>query len=153
MSLSSVLSRLERETGLSFEPTDFPARLRIQKAVYLLNCLGDPNTKNYNFNLYVRGPYSPDLARAYYNITIDTVSKVPAAFIQDHRLRPVCEAVKRGNNFLEAASTLHLIARKNPGKPKDSIVNHVRWLKPELGRQLGEAWEFLEHEGLLTGSM
>ncbi len=46
----------------------FDARLRLQKTSYLLKHLGIPPFKDYDFNLYLRGPYSPSLSHEYYNL-------------------------------------------------------------------------------------
>ncbi|EJG06307.1 hypothetical protein Metli_0337 [Methanofollis liminatans DSM 4140] len=53
-----------REAGFRMDKGQFEHRLIAQKLVYLLKLKGVEFA--YPFHLYVRGPYSPDLAREYY---------------------------------------------------------------------------------------
>jgi len=53
-----------REAGFRMDKDLFEHRLIAQKLVYLLKLKGIEFA--YPFRLYVRGPYSPDLAREYY---------------------------------------------------------------------------------------
>ena len=53
-----------REAGFRMDKDRFEHRLIAQKLVYLLKLKGVEFA--YPFRLYVRGPYSPDLAREYY---------------------------------------------------------------------------------------
>ena len=45
----------------------FSTRFRLQKAAYLLKQLGCQAFCEYDFNLYIHGPYSPALAGRYYS--------------------------------------------------------------------------------------
>ncbi len=53
-----------REAGFRMDKNRFEHRLIAQKLIYLLKLKGVAFC--YSFHLYVRGPYSPDLAREYY---------------------------------------------------------------------------------------
>src|SRR5438132_2932769 len=61
---------LMNELGIAREglKTSFGARLRLQKASFLLNYLSVQPFTKYNFNLYLRGPYSSRLASEYYDL-------------------------------------------------------------------------------------
>src|SRR2546426_9906991 len=100
--LAQVLKRLKESTGKGFDPTNFPKRLRIQKSIYLLKALGYEPVAHYSFGSYVRGPYSPELARDYYSLSDHAVDRATPATIPDRYLIPVTQAVVRGNEFLEA---------------------------------------------------
>ena len=149
--LVRVLSRLEKETGRSYKPVDFSRRLRIQKSIYLLKQLGYGPVSKYDFNLYVKGPYSPALAREYYRISKEGPEGAEPARIRERSLEVVAEAVKRGLRFLEAATSLHLIAHANPGRGKEEVFRHFGWVKPSLKGKAEEAWEFLRKSRLLPG--
>jgi uncharacterized protein YwgA len=60
--LKSFLDRLE--VGSSIDSID--NRLIIQKAVFLGQCINVPF--RYSYSWYVKGPYSPSLASAYYSL-------------------------------------------------------------------------------------
>lgn len=148
MNLAQILTRLQQATGESFDPTQFSQRLRIQKAVYLLKAFGYEPVRNYSFGSYIRGPYSPELANHYFSIR-GTIGRLPPARIPEYVLRPVADAILRGNVFLESAATLHLMRARNPTTPKAKLFEHIRWLKPALSPRLEEAWRFLGQHGLL----
>lgn len=152
--LAPVLRRLEIETGEDFTARSFSSRLRIQKSIYLLQAQGfSPSDRKYGFNNYIRGPYSPSLARDYYEIreTTDTSEGIEAESADDipePHLTHVVDAVNKGNDFLEAAATLHSVAKRNETTNEDLLVTFVENLKPELGTVLPEAHRFLEDRGL-----
>jgi uncharacterized protein YwgA len=150
MNLDAVLTRMASETGLSYDPVDFARRLRIQKTVYLLQALGYSPTTRYSFSQYVRGPYSPTLARDYYALRERGLGKARPADIPARYLRPVTEAVMRGNAFMEATATLHLHATRNRDSSRTQIFDHVSWVKPELKPHLKGAWGFLRANKLVT---
>lgn len=149
--LRYLLDTLHEETGLSFDPTRFENRLRIQKTLYLLSQLGDSPADQLKFNAYVRGPYSPALARLYYGKqTWDTIP--PQAWEPNPiSLKTLTKAIKRGTPFLEALATLHSLAEKNPDHSKTAIIRHAEELKPDLSGKFEEAWAFLQdHQFLET---
>jgi len=147
--LAAILSQLARSTGQSYNPSDFASRLRIQKSIYLLKALGYNPVSRYSFGAYVRGPYSPDLARDYYALPSGIVENTAPVAIPSRYLGPVVDAVKRGNDFLEAVATLHLYCDRNRNSKRTDILDYVRYLKPELGDRLAEALAFLEKKGFL----
>ena len=72
----SILKRL----GVG-EVDTFAHRLVSQKVQYLAQVFGV--TPNYPFNLYVRGPYSPDLAHDLYRIQSQGLKPDTSAFIPE----------------------------------------------------------------------
>jgi len=63
--LSSFVKFLS-EAGFRFDLEDFDSRLKLQKYVFLARKFG--LDLGYKFSMYIRGPYSPDLAQDYYNL-------------------------------------------------------------------------------------
>jgi len=63
MNLDKVVACL-KEIGFKPKINDFQDRLVIQKAVYLLQRKGIGS--NFEYNLHVRGPYSPELTKEIY---------------------------------------------------------------------------------------
>jgi uncharacterized protein YwgA len=143
--LARILKRLNNETGRKFDASEFWSRFRIQKSIYLLQATGYPRKTMYKFNLYLRGPYSPDLAKDYYSI--DTWSEmakrsVSPADIPEHNLSVVKEAIDRGEYFLETLVTIHSI-KETEGTDKERTFEIARRLKPNRIRYFEQAWDFL----------
>jgi uncharacterized protein YwgA len=147
--LAGLLEELSKATSKQFTANSFESRLRIQKTIYLLKALGVPEAMEYSYGNYVRGPYSPDLAKDYYSlmqlrVTSRRVS-IPAG-----KMEFIKRCVARGNEFLEAVSTLRSISRANPSSTENEIMNHARNLKPHLDPHFSEAWRLLEVRHLVS---
>jgi uncharacterized protein YwgA len=67
------LIALIKESGIKVNVDNFQDRLILQKLVYLLKLSGI--NLGYSFSLYVRGPYSPDLTKEFYEYK-DTVNNL-----------------------------------------------------------------------------
>ena len=107
----------------------FAARLRIQKYVLIAQHMG-LDTK-YGYNLYIHGPYSPDLAAEYYRLaenpnTYETESRenLPGQFRQDDFLTTVHG---RDVRWLEVATTLIDMHREHHSTER--LVKHVANIK------------------------
>ena len=146
--LAGILAEVSRETSKSFDAGSFNSRLRIQKTVYLLGIMGVPEAREYRFSYYVRGPYSPSLAKAYY--ALDAGSVVPSKVrISEYCMNVVRECVGRGDAFLEAVSTLHSIASIRRSEDKKLIIDMARSMKPQLSHKYDDAWQYLLETGLI----
>lgn len=141
--LKNLMREIENATHLNFTGDDFNSRLRIQKTVYLLKVLGVKPYSDYDFGHYVRGPYSPDLARDYYSDSDDHLDG-SCPIIPRDKMDIVILAANKGNNFLEAVATLHIAWTTNPGITGPETIDMVRELKPALTNKLPEAWQFLQ---------
>jgi len=69
---AAVLYALLQACGVDYDLEDFGSRLRVQKVVYLMKATG--SGLPYDFNWYLRGPYSPDLARDLFAGAADMAS-------------------------------------------------------------------------------
>ncbi len=132
--LAWILVRL----GLADKLDGFPARLRAQKAVYLLQALGFPT--RYDFNMYIRGPYSPGLADDYMALAREGLVEEYARYadVDEGRWGPIVD-VLAGEDVLvlEAAATLHMFLAA--GWPIEEAVDHILEMKPYMSRRLVEA--------------
>ena len=97
--LSSFVKLLKEEGVFEFDPEDFDSRLRLQKYVFIARKFG--LDLGYNFSLYMRGPYSPDLADDYYNLP--NAGTLPEEF---DRKRFLDLVRNRNTNWLETAATI-----------------------------------------------
>lgn len=115
----------------SKDDTGFYTRFRIQKCMYMAQCLGLGT--DYRYSQYVHGPYSQDLTAECYNYDPDaaTIKQLPQNFkeIGDVVLR----AHSRGLAWMEVATTILEVAhgRSDSGKQftRDSIECDVAGLK------------------------
>jgi hypothetical protein len=147
--LKKLMMEIENETHLNFTGDDFNSRLRIQKTVYLLKVLGVKPYSEYDFGYYVRGPYSPDLARDYYSDSEDRLHD-PCPTVPRREMDIVIQAANKGNNFLEAVATLHIAWATNPGISGAETISMVRELKPAISGKLSEAWQFLQSHRMVN---
>ena len=93
--LVAFLKVLERKAGYKFTIKTFEDRVRLQKFVYLAKHFGID--LKYNFNLYIRGPYSSELADDYYKIERDyegELSEVLDEFIPEEKVDTFIEFAK-----------------------------------------------------------
>jgi len=121
--LLSFIRMLEGEGIFKFNLDDFDSRLRLQKYVYLARPFG--LRLGYGFSLYIRGPYSPDLARDYYNLPAEG-EPLPAGF----KAEEFIEFVRgKDERWLEAASTLLMLAEESPDD-LEWVISRTEELKP-----------------------
>jgi len=120
--LKGFVEALEREGVFRFDINRFDSRLKLQKYVYLGRYFSLPF--NYSYNLYIRGPYSPDLAKDYYSLDDVEASlvRLPRRFVE----------LVRGKNveWLEYATTLLMISKRYPNIGDNLIIKLVKSSKP-----------------------
>lgn len=100
--ISDSLIRADEDNAYNFN-SNFDKRLRLQKMVYLIqHKTGD---FEYPFSLYLRGPYSSELAREYYRITEGSYSGTePQLGIESREMAKTL--LEKDNMWLEVASTI-----------------------------------------------
>lgn len=105
-SIARALRIISVKTGQSFSMADKPGRFQIQKTVYLLRRLGYAPAMKYDYNIYLNGPYSPDLAEVYYALNDSGLRSVsPATDLPPKTLAVVADALKGSPDFLEGLTT------------------------------------------------
>jgi len=106
--LGGFVEALRRGLDFEFNVNKFDHRLKLQKLVYLAKVIGVPRLE-YNFSLYLRGPYSSELADDYYHLTKDfeVSEKEVKVFINDPAFKKFVSIVEgKDSLWLEIASTL-----------------------------------------------
>ncbi|MGC9069669.1 MAG: hypothetical protein ACP5IZ_11995, partial [Thermoprotei archaeon] len=85
--LNIKASQIKPESNNEWLINNFDIRLKIQKIVYLLKYI----TKefNYDFSLYLRGPYSPELAKDYFSITDENIYGNPKQVLSNNSINIV----------------------------------------------------------------
>jgi uncharacterized protein YwgA len=151
--LARLLVDLERRTGLEFDARSFESRLRIQKTAYFLKALGHPAVHSYGFGDYFYGPYSPTLARDYYALRkqglLEGARRVSRPPPSGRAFYVISKAIEQGNEFLEAAATLHSLIHHNRGLSRGSAEVLLKIVKPRAATHFSGAWEFLGRSDLL----
>ena len=115
---------------------NFEDRLLMQKGCFILNCIGV--SPKYRFNLYIRGPYSSELADDCRELLkgdgIAHGSDVPS-----DKIRELSDIMDKGTSFVEAYATLKLAFLINPGMNEDKVINFVIGMEPRLEKKIREA--------------
>ena len=136
----------------------FTTRVRVQKLVYLLRDIV-PEFRGYDFSLYIRGPYSPELADDYYRIIhegmdIDRLAnsyKPPREAVELLRKLVDIEDIR----MLELAATILDIYKAYTRNPvveltQERLIRHLKIIKPWTKRgQILQALKLLEQLGLI----
>jgi len=152
--LGGLLKRIGNFDPESFI-NSFEARLIFQKTIYLLQAFG--LYLGYRFSWYLRGPYSPDLARDGFEL-VAIYEETP--LVRFKRL----EAEKRFLQFLaflgdkkndakwlETLASIHFLKRVYPPLTKNEIFEKIREKQPYIDREYFEkAWEHLRKHGLIS---
>jgi len=153
--LAGILVTLQSRTGHSFNAESFESRLRIQKSIYILKALGFRPACVYSYSDYFHGPYSPNLAKDYYELLSQRLLRqgtesVTCIELPDAMLGIVEEAIRRGNDFLEAAASLHSLAARYPELDGTKLQAFLRTMKPGIADRSEEAWSFLTTNHLVV---
>jgi len=103
--LTSFLEFLKDDMDFDFDITRFNNRFRLQKLVFFAKSFGWDN--DYHYSVYVRGPYSSDLADQYYHMT-RTVELIPSTPLPAtfNRKKFSSFLTDRDDQWLEAAATI-----------------------------------------------
>lgn len=148
-----VLSGLVKRLYPRFDIKNFSYRFKLQKFVFLLRGYG--LDLGYPFSLYLKGPYSPDLARDAF--LVDDWEKMPLRRFnsesQENKFKKLIKFIKPKKNdemWLEGASTIILLKENNPYLKKDEMIQLFMKIKPKFGiKNTKEIYETLEIEGLI----
>lgn len=150
--LARALNSVAKASGHPFTVQTQPGRFRIQKTVYLLKHLGYRPALGYSFNIYHMGPYSPELARAYYQMEDRGMR---AAGVATDIPRTVLEVIKDAlaceDPLLEGLTTL-LDIRKESHDMRVALAQ-ARAIKPHLSEPIwAEVRAFLKSHPMLTAA-
>ncbi len=125
--LAAFVRSLEN-IGFNFNFNKFDDRLRLQKFVYLAKGFGfDPG---YSYNLYIHGPYSPELADDYYQLGEDLSGEEIDLASEFFDL-----VENKTERWLEFAATFVMITKKNSGVSDEDKIKLVLRNKPWANRE------------------
>lgn len=129
-----LLAAVSKAVDHKLNVDDFNDRLTMQKGCYILNSWG--YGPMYRYSLYIRGPYSRELADDYYSLgnDIGCITDVPETAIS--KLRSIFD---KGIGYAEAYATVLLVIDNSPGASHESIRRRALEIKPHLEREVEEA--------------
>jgi len=133
LATAGVVKTLLALSGTDLEEIkrSFRQRIDAQKKICLLQL--HPRLSEYlgfAYNLYIHGPYSPTLARVYYEL--DSVE--PAKLNLPERVKAYVDTIsKMSTRQLELLATVISTIQYNPDEPDEVIVTQVSNLKPDYG--------------------
>ena len=129
---SNLIVAISKAMNRNLNKNKFNDRLLMQKGCYILNSWGFG--PKYRYGLYIRGPYSSELADDYFEMTSPgKTTDVPEKAIHD-----LSEIMTRGIEFTEAYATVLMIKNNNPGKSDIDIRNRALEIKPHLEKEIVE---------------
>ena len=109
IALKAFIEALKECLDFDFNVSKFDHRLKMQKLVYLAKVMGVPNL-NYDYSLYLRGPYSQALADDYYDLSheknLDSIAEETQKIMKNEAFKRFSELVKdKDGTWLEVATT------------------------------------------------
>ena len=132
---SNLIAAVSMALGRKLNKNRFNDRLLMQKGCYILNRWGCG--PEYRYSLYIRGPYSPDLADDYYELNkIDDFTDVPTEIIKDLSL-----IMSKGIGYTEAYATVLMVKQNNPNRTNEEILKKALDVKPRLKNEVMEVWQ------------
>jgi len=133
-SFSKLIRALEH-LGIPLNVDDFESRIRVQKVAYILEFMGV--NLGYLFNLYVHGPYSPQLALDYYHCKEGSIGEELNCELSKEEkdvLKRIKKVVKpyTKSEILEGMSTILYLIKEGKIKEPDEAFEILKELKPNL---------------------
>ena len=130
---SNLIVAVSEALGRRLDKRKFMDRLIMQKGCYILNTWGFGPF--YKYRLYIRGPYSSELADDYYEIKrLNNSTDIPVDAIDE-----LSKIFSKGVDYTEAYATVLLVKRNNPDRSNADILKKSMEIKPHLKNEVREA--------------
>ena len=126
--LADFLKALDDAGIIDFDKNRFNHRLKLQKYVFIAQKFGFKT--NYNYSLYIHGPYSSNLADDYYHIS-NFKDREPMAL--DFRFVKLVR--NKSEEWLELASTILMIIERYGNVDHNTLISLVKTVKPFAERE------------------
>lgn len=131
---SNLIVAVSKACGHFPDIEKFSDRLAMQKGCYILNSWGYEPV--YRYSLYIRGPYSSELADDYYEMHGEVSGSTDVSESDLSRLK---ELYTKGLPYVEAYATVLLLKNSNPNVASNKIMDRALELKPHLEKEVKEA--------------
>jgi len=137
------ISDIKESENTEGDDNSFELRLRIQKIMYFLISKKLDSDLNYSYSIYLRGPYSPDLSKDYFDIFDDELRNTEDVIGESSPLRPCIEQLnKKDTLWLEIASTLRSFM--NAGYNEKKAIKRVLEFKEEILNENKKDYTYVE---------
>jgi uncharacterized protein YwgA len=128
------ISQIKESENPEEDDKSFELRLRIQKIMYFLISEKLDKDLNYSYSVYLRGPYSPDLSKDYFNISDEEFRTTEDVLGENSQLRTRIEQLNEKDTlWLEIASTLKML--KDSNWPDKKAIERVIEMKHNILNQ------------------
>ena len=130
---NNLIVAVSEALGRRLDKRKFMDRLIMQKGCYILNSWGFGPF--YKYRLYIRGPYSSELADDYYEIKrLNNSTDIPVDAIDE-----LSKILSKGVDYTEAYATVLLVKRNNPDRSNADVLKKSMEIKPHLDNEVREA--------------
>ncbi len=129
----NLLSAVSMSAGRELDPSDFEDGLVFQKGCYILNCWG--YGPEYHYSLYIRGPYSHDLADDIEELGGGIGADTDVSDADLDRLRGILD---RDPDYAVAYTTVLLVKNYSPRATNERIRGRAIEIKPYLEAEIDE---------------
>ena len=120
--------------GRDLKVYEFDDRLILQKGCYILNSWG--YGPRFRFNMYIRGPYSSELAKEYYKR--DSITRGETC-VPEEAISRLAEIFSKGIGYAEAYATVLMIRTNSKDASREDVLKRAMDLKPRLKDEVAEA--------------
>lgn len=147
--LQAVLNILTTSLRTPLGAATFRSRFQTQKLVYLLQAFGYAPVRSYRFGTYLRGPYCTELTKEYYALREAPVTPASVPPPEPRVLDALRQALREGDDFLEAATTMHRL-HSIEGRGAPDLPARLREIKPLISDATARrALAYLQQHGLV----
>ena len=130
---NGLIFAVSKALGRKLDRRKYRDRLIMQKGCYLLNTWG--YGPFYRYKLFIRGPYSSELADDYYEVNdLGETTSIP-----EEKIAELAKILEKGDRYVEAYATVLLVKANNPGRTNEVIFNKAVDIEPKLISEVKEA--------------
>ena len=129
---NGLIFAVSKALGRKLDRRKYRDRLIMQKGCYLLNTWG--YGPFYRYKLFIRGPYSSELADDYYEVNdLGETTSIP-----EEKIAELAKILEKGDRYVEAYATVLLVKANNPGRTNEVIFNKAVDIEPKLISEVKE---------------
>lgn len=141
MDAGNLICAVSKAVKHELDVEKFDDRLAMQKGCYILNNWG--YGPEYRYRLYIRGPYSSELADDYYELSKKSGSAPVSTTVPSNDIDKLSKIFDKGLKFVEAYATVMLVKTNNPDVSSDEVRDTALSIKPHLKAEVMEASSLL----------
>jgi len=138
------ISEIKGAEYVGMDDKSFELRLRVQKIMFFLSKTKLDRDLDYLYSIYLRGPYSPALAKDYFSITDNEFNHTENVVDMEPKLKEFVEYLsKKDNLWLEIASTLKSLI-DDGGYNNEEAIDRVMELKDSILKAKNKDYSYVK---------